>query len=177
MFKGLRTEILKLNSDVKNITNCEKAKKLRKRLLQIGIPLAIIGIIGGLIFIGMFISGMMNSFGSTVDKMQESVNGSSFNVFAQFNLTPIFISILLFIVGAIGASLASLGFKIVVTGYTTELIDEAANNKCPRCGDKIDENEKFCSNCGYSFNSECASCGNINNPKDKFCTNCGRQLK
>ena len=29
MFKGLRDEIVKLNSDVKNVANCERAKKLK----------------------------------------------------------------------------------------------------------------------------------------------------
>ena len=30
MFQGLRNEIIRLNSDVKNVANSEKAKKLRK---------------------------------------------------------------------------------------------------------------------------------------------------
>ena len=52
MFKGLRDEIIALNSDINNVANSEKAKKLRKKLLKIGLILAIIGYIGT---IGLFI--------------------------------------------------------------------------------------------------------------------------
>ena len=46
LFSGLGDEIKALNSDVKNVANCERAKKLRRKLLSIGLPMAIIGFAG-----------------------------------------------------------------------------------------------------------------------------------
>ena len=46
MYNNLRGTINDLNSDVKNVANCEKAHKLRKKLFSIGLPMAIIGFAG-----------------------------------------------------------------------------------------------------------------------------------
>ena len=52
MFNNLRETIKALNADVNNVANSEKAKKLRSKLLKIGIPLAVCG------FLGVFGSGI-----------------------------------------------------------------------------------------------------------------------
>ena len=45
MFNKLGNIIKELNANVDNASNSEKAKKLRKKLISIGLPMAIIGII------------------------------------------------------------------------------------------------------------------------------------
>lgn len=51
---------------------------------------------------------------------------------------------------------------------------------CDSCGANINENAKFCPNCGASTNSlqskKCLSCGFENASTDQFCCNCGQSL-
>lgn len=48
---------------------------------------------------------------------------------------------------------------------------------CPKCGDKVDANENFCSKCGYSIFTKCNKCKTVNESTDAFCRNCGNKLK
>ena len=48
---------------------------------------------------------------------------------------------------------------------------------CPKCGDKVDANENFCSKCGSSIYKKCNKCNTINESSDTFCRNCGNQLE
>ncbi len=60
MFKGLTEEIIRLNNSAKTVANCEKAKNLRKKLLSIGLPMAILGFIGIFVCIILFMTaGLM----------------------------------------------------------------------------------------------------------------------
>ena len=158
MFKRLRDEINALNSDINNVANSEKAKKLKKKLLSIGLSMAIIGFLGAFVCFVLFATADFSDFG----KPRE--------------LVPFFMAVPCFIVGGIGIVIASLGFKIVVTGYTTKLIDETVGNTCPKCGDQISQEEMFCSKCGYQLRKECTECKTINSSKDKFCKKCGKEL-
>ncbi len=150
MFRNLQETIKTLNADVKNIANCEKAKRLRKRLLTVGLPLAI----GG--FLGVFVC------------------------FALFAAMGSMVAFILFmpcaVVGGIGLMIASLGFKIVVTGYTTNLINETVGNNCPNCGETINSGMHFCSKCGAKVMRECLNCKHINNYKSDYCEKCGNKL-
>ena len=53
---------------------------------------------------------------------------------------------------------------------------------CPKCGTKLDDNVKFCSDCGNSFVKKinkthfCAKCGSPYSNNEKFCGNCGEKL-
>ncbi len=49
------------------------------------------------------------------------------------------------------------------------------DNLCPECGSKINENARFCPNCGHQILvfRKCAKCGKNLTPKAKFCPNCG----
>ena len=162
LFSGLSEEIKALNSDVNNVANSERAKKLRKKLLSIGLPMAIIGFLGVFICFVLFATAGFDAF---------DAHGFTARV-----LVPFILFIPCGVVGGIGLAIASLGFKIVVTGYTTQLIDETVGNNCPKCGDKIDNDEAFCSKCGFQLRKECPACKTINTHKDKFCKKCGKEL-
>ena len=162
IFSGLTEEIKSLNSNVKDVTNCERARNLRKKLLTIGLTMAIVGFLGVFICFILFATAGFSGF----DK----------NGFTARLLVPFILFVPCGIVGGIGARIATLGFKIVVVGYTTNLIDEAVGNNCPKCGDKITQDEIFCSNCGCKIKVECPDCKTINTHKDKFCKKCGKNL-
>ena len=163
MFKNLQETIKALNADVKNVANCEKAKKLRKKLLTIGLPLAIGGFLGVFICFALFATAGMNAFGP--------------NGFTARLMVPFLLFMPCGVVGAIGSMIASLGFKIVITGYTTNLINEAVGNNCPNCGETINSEMIFCSKCGSKVKNECSNCKHINSHKSDYCEKCGTKLK
>ncbi len=49
--------------------------------------------------------------------------------------------------------------------------------KCPKCGDKVDADEEYCSNCGAHLIRKCPKCKSINGVDDKFCKKCGQKLE
>ncbi len=161
MFNGLRNEIAELNNDINNVANSKKAKKLRKRLLTIGLILAILGF-----------GGLFTCFTLFV------VNGANSNSFGPG--PGIIIPFILFVpsgfVGGIGMMIFHLGLSIVITGYTSNLINETVTLKCPECGDPISKDELFCTKCGHKLRNQCSKCGYINEPNDKFCAKCGHEL-
>jgi len=120
MFNNLRETIKALNADVNNVANSEKAKKLRSKLLKIGIPMAVCGFLGVFICFAMFTVGGFSSV--------ENFDGNF--GFPTEILVPFLLFIPCGIVGSIGVMIASLGFKIVVAGYTTNLINETVGNNC-----------------------------------------------
>ncbi len=163
MFRNLRDTIKELNADVKNVANCERAKKLRRRLLAIGLSLAICGYAGALVCFILFGTAGFDAFGK---------NGG----FTSRIMIPFFLMIPCAVIGGIGSMLASLGFKIVVTGYTSNLIDETVGNNCPNCGETITAETQFCPKCGTKVRKECSKCHHINNYKNEYCENCGNRL-
>ena len=163
MFANLRQSILQLNADVKNVANCEKAKKLRKKLLSIGLPLAIGGFGGVLICFILF----------TVLSIQSVENMSGFNVGV---LIPFFLIIPCALAGAIGGMLLSLAMQITVTAYVSETVDETLKITCPNCKEPADASAKFCGKCGTAFVKVCPSCQAQNDNTNEFCSQCGQKL-
>lgn len=169
MFKNLQETIKNLNSDIKNVTNCEKAKKLRKTLFRVGIPLTIIGFLGVFVCFILFLTG--------IDTLIKGFNTISANSLPTRILIPGILLIPCGIVGGTGSMLVSLGFKIVVAGYSTNLINEANGKNCPKCGATIDSEMMFCSKCGAQLNKECSNCKHINNHASSYCEKCGTNLQ
>lgn len=162
MFRNLLETIKALNADANNVANSEKAKKLRKKLISIGLPLAIVGFLGALICFALFATAGFDAFGE--------------NGFTARILVPFILFLPCGAVGGIGATIASLGFKIVITGYTTNLINETVGNNCPDCGATIMPEARFCSKCGKEVRKECSRCKHINNYKNEYCEQCGNKL-
>ena len=162
MFNNLAEEIKNLNADVKTVANCERAKKLRKKLLCIGLPLAIIGGVGLITCFILFATAGFSAFG----------NGG----FTPRVLIPFALFIPFAILMAVGVAITNLGLKIIITQYTTNLIDETVGNNCSKCGDKIEPSEVFCSKCGTPVKKQCKKCQHINNIKNKYCEKCGEKL-
>ena len=54
--------------------------------------------------------------------------------------------------------------------------DSSSNHRCPYCGHDVDENSKFCSNCGKQLTVICPHCHQEVDP-GKFCSNCGKPLQ
>ena len=48
---------------------------------------------------------------------------------------------------------------------------------CPKCGDKVEANENFCSKCGSPIYIKCNKCNTINESTDEYCRSCGNKLK
>lgn len=164
MFNNLRDTIKELNADVNNVANCEKAKALRKKLLIIGLPMAILGFLGVFVCFVLFATAGFDAF---------DPNGG----FTARVMVPFILFLPCGAVGGIGAQIAALGFKIVVTGYTSNLINETVGNNCPNCGATITSETHFCPKCGTQIKAECPSCHHVNSVKNDFCEKCGTRLR
>lgn len=159
----LKNEAKNLNHSVNNVTNCEKAKKLRKKLICIGMPIAILGFLGAFVCFILFATAGMDAF---------TPNGFSARI-----IVPFVLLIPCFVIGGIGAAIAGIGFSITVTGYTTQFIDKYNDNVCPNCGDAIDADELFCNKCGTKVKLQCSKCNAINPVSSDYCKNCGERLQ
>lgn len=72
--------------------------------------------------------------------------------------------------GQFGDQVSSISSKIDTTGgkKTTEKI------KCNKCGSEVDENQKFCPECGEKIGNFCKECGaKLARKGQKFCPECG----
>lgn len=64
-----------------------------------------------------------------------------------------------------------LGLAILLTN----LLIKASERECPECGGKYFPSQKYCEDCGYSFQPEC-ECGVTIEEDANFCGNCGKKL-
>jgi hypothetical protein len=162
MFKNLQETIKALNADVNNVANSDKAKKLRKKLLSIGLPIAVVGFLGAFVCFILYVTAGDAAFGE--------------NGFTARLLVPFFLIVPCAIIGSIGAMIASYGFRIAVTGYTANLINETVGSVCYNCGETVAPNAGFCSKCGAKLIKKCPNCESVNSYKSEYCSNCGTKL-
>ena len=162
MFNNLRDTIKALNSDVKDVANCKRAKALRKKLLGIGTTLVLAGIIGIITCLALFITAGEGAF---------TQNGFSARV-----LVPFILIIPFGLITGVGSFLVSLALKIVITGYTANLVDETVGSHCHNCGENIDPELNFCSKCGSQQKKECSVCKHQNKLDNNYCEKCGNKL-
>lgn len=161
MLKTIKDAINEINSGLHDKVNNEKAIKLKKKLLNISIPLIIIGVIGITVSFVLFVTAGKNAF---------TDNGFSARI-----IIPMVTLIVFGFILAVGFSLLSLALKIVVTQYATNLISEETSEFCPVCHAKINENSVFCTSCGKQIKKQC-SCGQVNDLNSSFCSKCGKKL-
>ena len=162
MFSNLKQTILKLNGDVASVANQEKAKSLRKNLIIWACVCLVVGIIG---VIGCFVAFSLLGF-NTIK------NFSIANSFDAMFLIPFFLVIPFAIIAIIGSKLLKLGLSILIAGVTTDFVDKSLNKRC-ECGNMISENEKFCPKCGRAIKKVCPQCNTNNENDNEFCSNCG----
>ena len=163
MFTSLRQQILAFNADVNNVATSEKAKKLRKKLLSIGIPMAVLGF-GGLTLCFILFTVF------SIQSVQE-MTGFSTKV-----IIPFVCIIPCALVGGIGASFINYGLQIVLAGYTTQLVQENAGFSCPSCKQAVEPTAKFCGTCGAAIEKVCQHCQAANPLQNEFCSQCGKKL-
>ena len=49
---------------------------------------------------------------------------------------------------------------------------------CPKCGEEIEANAKFCENCGEKLEAKfCSNCGEKLKANAKFCSKCGTKVE
>lgn len=163
LFNNLSEEIRRLNADVNSVANHKRARELRQKLLKIGIPTAVCGFLG---LIGCLIAFALIGISAV----------GSFDGFPTLILIPFFLFIPCGIVMMVGMTITSLGMKIVVVGFTSNFVEEALEEKCPYCGDKITPGEIFCTECGRPLKKICSNCGHENLLTSKHCEKCGNKL-
>ncbi len=163
MFHQLKQEIVELNRGVKTAANGERAKKLKKKLLSIGLPMALVG------FLGVFVCFVLIATAGFA--------GVGENGFTPRLLIPFFLFLPCGVLGGVGLCIAQLGFRIHVTQYTSELVDEAVGKRCPSCEADLTGAEAFCPACGKPLALHCPSCGGSYAEGDKFCAHCGSSLQ
>ena len=159
-----------VNRNIGKAFSTEKAKKIRKNFIAWGIVLTIIAVIALVIgFVIMFnpISDVIKDAGNYEVEPINIVG----HTFAGFEIIFVGAFVLM-----IGITMLRAGLMIVVVDAGSILLD--IDQKCPKCGDPIDEDEQFCGKCGtpLKVNTKCASCGTQNEVNDKFCRNCGKEL-
>lgn len=153
----IQDTIKKLNADISDAANQEKAKSLRKKLLGWGIALAILGFGGAFVCFCLF----------AVFSMNFSMN---------YILIPFLLIIPCFAIGIIGSMLIYFGLAIVIAGTSSKFIDKSVSYHCPNCNKLIFENDLFCSSCGKSLKRKCKNCGTINEPDSSYCKSCGERI-
>lgn len=154
--------IKQLNANISDVATCEKAKKLRKKLLVgggIGVAVGIIMVLTG--FILFMVAG---------DNMMDTMAPS---------MTSFIFPMLLFILGGLATTVSiyfiKAGLAILIGGESSKFIDKTVNDRC-ECGETIKEGDKFCPKCGKPVRKTCKACGKVNEPSAEYCSECGKKL-
>lgn len=73
------------------------------------------------------------------------------------------------------------GVDEIITPNVGSIVNSVKNpnhtaKTCPYCGDVVDADEVFCSNCGKQLKIKCPECEYLNSSANKFCKKCGKEL-
>lgn len=163
------------NRPVDNNSNNNKHEKTKKILKIVGPIVLVFGLVG-------FVTGIVLIFSSEEN-------------FVPFIWLPSVSVFLIFI----GFSLSAFAYRREVARYlkndSIPIINEASEELkpsfkniasafndgkndtkcCPKCGQKVDDESKFCTNCGTPLTIICPNCHTEVEP-GKFCSNCGKPL-
>ena len=76
---------------------------------------------------------------------------------------------------AIGTGLGA-GISAGMSGFASGA--QQTKIRCHKCNELLDEDAKFCDNCGSAVAKtiKCPGCDELNDPDAKFCDNCGSKL-
>lgn len=72
--------------------------------------------------------------------------------------------------GQFGNQMAGIGSKMDISNDNSKKKNTV---KCKQCGSEIEENQKFCPECGEKIGNFCKQCGYKLENKQKFCPECG----
>lgn len=91
--------------------------------------------------------------------------------------------------GGLASTIAGAGLGLGVGAGLGNLVGDIGRNLntsvttaykiCPKCGNKNDEDDSFCGECGYRLTQPKVACGNCGEEMDsnvKFCTECGNPM-
>lgn len=116
-----------------------------------------------------------------------AVLGAINNVGAWQIIWRVLVGVVMFIIGAI-----LLGVGITMFAVTRSMLNINEGNvadgnraigtvnvlKCEKCGTKLDDNAKFCKNCGEPVElSVCEICGAPISKDSKYCQECGKGVE
>ncbi len=151
-----------INASVNDLVSQEKAKKIRKRLIIIGIICLVLGVV-------ILSYSMISSILSFFEGMESM----------YFNFQHGMISFILFIPGSFllmaGITLLRAGLAILFTKETSNFVDKTINDRCS-CGHTITSDQMFCPKCGRPTRQVCSNCGHVLEPKDEYCRKCGIKI-
>ena len=163
MFSRLTETIKNINANANDVANSERAKRLKKRLYAIGLPMAICGFVGALVcFIMVPLAGC---------------GEDPFDVPVWKFVLPGVLMVPCAMVGGFGMMILSVSAKIAITGYTTNLIQETIGYNCPVCGETLQAEMNFCPKCGNAVKKICPSCQSENTYSSEYCSACGTKLE
>ncbi len=163
MFSRLTGTFKDLNANANEVVNSERAKKLKKKLFRIGLIMAICGFAAALTCMIMLpLAGC---------------GEDPFDVPVWKYIVPGVLFVPCGMVGGVGLMLLTASAKIAITGYATNLVQDVVGNKCPRCGEDLQESMNFCPKCGCAAKKICPSCHSENTYSSEYCTVCGTKLE
>lgn len=74
--------------------------------------------------------------------------------------------------GQFGNQMGNIANKFDISGKSNNS-KEKNSIKCSKCGNEVEENQKFCPECGERVGLYCKACGVKFSKKQKFCPECG----